>query len=45
MLGLFILIRDSILAILMTWAGMDGTSEKSEENDTSFSSSSIQRTL
>ncbi len=43
MLGILIIIRDSLLAILMTWAGMDGTQEKSNENETSFSSSSTHR--
>ncbi len=43
MLGLLILVRDSLLVLLMSWAGLDVTPEKQDDTNKSQSSVSVQR--
>ncbi|WP_155826004.1 hypothetical protein [Hirschia maritima] len=43
MLGLLILIRDSLLVILMSWAGIDAAPEKQDDKSSAPASSSFSR--
>ncbi|ACT58198.1 hypothetical protein [Hirschia baltica] len=43
MLGLLILVRDSLLVLLMSWAGLDVTPEKQDDSNKPQASASAQR--